>query len=117
MVNMIRVTKQQFAQTMMEHFKLIGQGYPQRMQYTIRKKWEENFQDVTDAGFLLVDKNALLKVKTDLEDILDSELMKNAEKFFGSYVRDRWSGQLGLVLELLSDEEKKRVHAEVRRAI
>jgi hypothetical protein len=43
----------------------------------------------------------LLKTKKELEEILESPLMKEATALFGKYVRDRWEGQYCVIIELL----------------
>ncbi len=64
----LRVIRQQFADTMMEYFKLVhNQGYPPEMLSTVRKKWEETFEDESEAGFVLVDRKALEKRLGDFE--------------------------------------------------
>ena len=46
-------------------------------------------------------KQKLEEIEKQLNEILDSELMKQAERFMGKQVRYRWEGQLSVVKELL----------------
>jgi len=43
----------------------------------------------------------LKEIESQLNDILGSELMKQAERLLGKHVRDRWEGQLSVTKELL----------------
>lgn len=82
------VIKQQGAERMLQHFKLLDQGYPDEMVEKLREMWEEKFGDISEAGLLLVDKKALqerAKVGVEFSDLMvkhfiETELLVGAEK-------------------------------------
>ena len=65
----LKIAKQVFVQKMMESFKLINQGYPQKMQDTLRQHWERVFQDIENVEFVLVGKQGLERIKELLKEM------------------------------------------------
>ncbi len=102
----LRVTKQQFINTLFARYKRLYNRHPlEKVVADAKAGAGMQFDVLGTEGFVLVDKKALLKVKKDLEEIVDSDLMVQATKLVGSWVRDRWLGQLSLVLELLEENK------------
>ena len=84
--------------------------FPDFNKYLTEKKREAFRND--DDGFIadLDERKAnaffvLEKTKADLEEILESDLMKQASKF-APWVKERWLGQLSIILELLGQIEE-----------
>lgn len=74
-----KVTKEVFVQKIMEYFKLINQGYPQKMQDTLRKQWEKVFEDIENLGFLLVEKESIERIQKLLKEMPWSAEIKSRE--------------------------------------
>lgn len=53
---MVEVTREQFAQAMLEYFKIVNQGYPELMEAALRKDWQGEFEDIAKAGLVIVTK-------------------------------------------------------------
>jgi hypothetical protein len=51
-------------------------------------------------------RSLLRYAKEQLEEILNSQLMKEASRF-APWVKERWQGQLAVVLELLNEVDKE----------
>ncbi len=74
-----RVSKELFVQKTMEYFKLINQGYPQKMQDTLRRQWEKVFEDIESQGFLLVEKEGIERIQKLLKEMPWSAEVKSRE--------------------------------------
>lgn len=53
---MVEVSREQFAQGILEYFKIVNQGYPERMEEILRKDWQGEFDDIVKAGFVIIEK-------------------------------------------------------------
>jgi len=77
----------------------------------LNEKQREAFMDDDDGFIADLDewKSATIltleKTKKQLQEILDSELMKQASRF-APWVKERWLGQLSIILELLGQIEE-----------
>ena len=85
--------------------------FPDFNRYLTEQKRQKFMND--DDGFIADLENwkesslSLLRAaKRQLEEILDSELMVQASRF-APWVKERWQGQLAIILELLDEHEKE----------
>ena len=63
------------------------------------KKWNDWIDQVLQFREGMIEQ--LKEIESQLNGILDSDSMKQAERLIGKHIRDRWEGQLAVTQELL----------------